>query len=95
MNSSLRDRSTFTVKADVIFHAASHDASEQSIITEGNDDVIPRTGKTGGSERQALCQQTSWDTVESGSLTETGSLGQQSTGAGDYLQDGGSSDSGF
>ncbi|KAL7873781.1 hypothetical protein AOLI_G00128520 [Acnodon oligacanthus] len=95
MNSSLQDRNTFTVKADVIFHAASHDASEQSIITEGNDDVIPRTGKTVGSERQALCQQTSWDTVESGSLTETGSLGQQSTGAGDYLQDGGSSDSGF
>ncbi|XP_036449208.1 kelch repeat and BTB domain-containing protein 11 [Colossoma macropomum] len=95
MNSSLRDRNTFTVKADVIFHAASHDASEQSIITEGNDDVIPRTGKTVGSEHQALCQQTSWDTVESGSLTETGSLGQQSTGAGDYLQDGGSSDSGF
>ncbi|KAL7861490.1 hypothetical protein SRHO_G00129310 [Serrasalmus rhombeus] len=95
MNSSLQDRNTFTVKADIIFHAASHDASEQSIITEGNDDVIPRTGKTVGSERQALCQQTSWDTVESGSLTETGSLGQQSTGVGDYLQDGGSSDSGF
>ncbi|KAI4873913.1 hypothetical protein NFI96_002883 [Prochilodus magdalenae] len=95
MNSTLRDRNTFTVKADVLFHAASHDDSEQSIITEGNDDIIPLTGKNVGSERQALCQQTSWDTVESGSLTETGSLGQQSTGAGDYLQDGGSSDSGF
>lgn len=98
---SLRDRNTFTVKADVIFHAASHDDSEQSIITEGTDDVIPRPGNNVVSdmrmvqERQTLCQQTSWDTVESGSLTETGSLGQQSLGTGDYLQDGGSSDSGF
>ncbi|XP_072546136.1 kelch repeat and BTB domain-containing protein 11 [Salminus brasiliensis] len=100
MNNSLRERNTFTVKADVIFHAASHDGSEQSLITESNDDVIPRPGKTVVSDtvlqdRQALCQQTSWDTVESGSLAETGSLGQQSLGAGDYLQDGGSSDSGF
>lgn len=100
MNSSLRDRNTFTVKADVIFHAASHDGSEQSVITEGNDDVLARPGKTVISDtvlqdRQALCQQTSWDTVESGSMAETGSLGQQSIGAGEYQHDCGSSDSGF
>ncbi|XP_007257635.2 kelch repeat and BTB domain-containing protein 11 [Astyanax mexicanus] len=100
MNSSLRDRNTFTVKADVIFHAASHDGTEQSIINEGGDDVIARPGKTLISDTvlqdgQALCQQTSWDTVESGSTAETGSLGQQSIGAGEYLHDCGSSDSGF
>ncbi|XP_066527588.1 kelch repeat and BTB domain-containing protein 11 [Hoplias malabaricus] len=95
MNNSLQERNMFTVKADVIFHAASHDAMQQSIITERNEDHIPRQGSSVVSERQALCQQTSWDTVESGSLTEIVSLGQQSLGAGDYLQDGGSSDSGF
>ncbi|XP_035388737.1 kelch repeat and BTB domain-containing protein 11 [Electrophorus electricus] len=95
---TLRDRNTFTVKADVIFHAANHDPSGQSIIPEGNDDdCIPRaavldTGTPQG--HHALCQQRSWDTVEFGSLTETGSLGC-GLAAGNSLQDGSSSDSGF
>lgn len=83
----------FTIKADVIFHAADHEDSEQSIVTKGTDKVIPREVSACVSETEIL--QRSWDNVEFGSVTETGNLGRRSLGAGDYLQDGNSSDSGF
>ncbi|KAK3563394.1 hypothetical protein QTP86_024172, partial [Hemibagrus guttatus] len=78
---------------DVIFHAAAHEDSEQSVITKGTDAVIPREASACVSEAGIL--QRSWDNVESGSVSETGNLGKRSLGAGDYLQDGNSSDSGF
>ncbi|KAM9466328.1 kelch repeat and BTB domain-containing protein 11 [Clarias gariepinus] len=80
----------FTIKADVIFHAADHEDSEPSIITKGNDKVIPRDVTACVSETGIA--QRSW---ESGRVPETGNLGKRSLGTGDYLHDGNSSDSGF
>ncbi|KAG7328688.1 hypothetical protein KOW79_008632 [Hemibagrus wyckioides] len=83
----------FTIKADVIFHAAAHEDSEQSVITKGTDAVIPREVSACVSETGIL--QRSWDNAESGNVPETSNLGKRCLGAGDYLQDGNSSDSGF
>lgn len=83
----------FTIKADVIFHAADHDDSEQSIITKGTDKDTPKEVSACVSETGML--QRSWEKVESGNVTEIGHLGKRYLGAGEYLQDGNSSDSGF
>lgn len=83
----------FTIKADVIFHAADHEDSEQAVVTKGTDKVIPKEVSACVSETGIL--QRSWDNAESGSVAETGNLGKRCLGAGDYLHDGNSSDSGF
>ncbi|XP_062863576.1 kelch repeat and BTB domain-containing protein 11 [Trichomycterus rosablanca] len=84
---------TFTIKADVIFHAADHDDLESPIITEESDDVTPTLGRAGVSETGIPPR--SWESPESVGLKETGCLRQQCLGIGAHLQHGNSSDSGF
>ncbi|XP_030643197.1 kelch repeat and BTB domain-containing protein 11 [Chanos chanos] len=101
MNDTLQDTNMFTVKADVIFHAPSPDSPDSSIVTEVKEDAVPTGSKSSASEagmsqdHQAFYQEKSWDLPASGNLMDSTALGQHSLATGDYLQDRGSSDSGF
>ncbi|KAK2878771.1 hypothetical protein Q8A67_019562 [Cirrhinus molitorella] len=97
MNNTLQDRNMFTVQADVIFHAANPDSPESPIPDEGNNNNVPSMGKTGIPSMEILQGLPgTWDTSESGGLTDNRSLGNYGavTGA-EYAQDAVSSDSGF
>ncbi|ROJ78856.1 hypothetical protein DPX16_15381 [Anabarilius grahami] len=97
MNNTLQDRNMFTVQADVIFHAANPDSPESPIPAEGNNNNVPAMGKTGIPSMEILQDlQGTWNTSESGGLTDNRSLGHYGavTGA-EYAQDAESSDSGF
>lgn len=97
MNNTLQDRNMFTVQADVIFHAANPDSPEPPIPTEGNNNNVPSMGKTGIPSMEILQDlQGTWNTSDSGGLTDNRSLGHYGaiTGA-EYAQDTVSSDSGF
>lgn len=97
MNNTLQDRSMFTVQADVIFHAANPDSPEPHIPPEGNNNNVSAIGKTGVPSMEILQGlQGTWDTSESGDLTDNRSLGHYGTVTGaEYAQDAVSSDSGF
>ncbi|TSS85053.1 Kelch repeat and BTB domain-containing protein 11 [Bagarius yarrelli] len=80
----------FTIKADVIFHAADQEDTEPPIVTHKD---IPRDDSVSGSDTGILPK--SWENLESGNVEETGNLGKGCISSGDYLPDGNSSDSGF
>ncbi|XP_016124561.1 kelch repeat and BTB domain-containing protein 11-like [Sinocyclocheilus grahami] len=97
MNNTLQDRNMFTVQADVIFHAANPDSPESPIPAEGNNNNVAAMGKTGIPSMEILQGLPgTWDTSESGGLTDNRILGNYGavTGA-EYAQDAVSSDSGF
>uniref|UniRef100_A0A8C1N2F0 Kelch repeat and BTB (POZ) domain containing 11 n=1 Tax=Cyprinus carpio TaxID=7962 RepID=A0A8C1N2F0_CYPCA len=97
MNNTLQDRNMFTVQADVIFHAANPDSPESPIPAEGNNNSVTAMEKTGipGAEILQGLPGT-WDTSESGGLTDNRILGNYGTVTGaEYAQDAVSSDSGF
>ncbi|KTG05323.1 hypothetical protein cypCar_00040977 [Cyprinus carpio] len=76
MNNTLQDRNMFTVQADVIFHAANLDSPESPIPGEGNNNNVPALGKTGIPSMEILQGLPgTWDTSESGGLTDNRSLG--------------------
>lgn len=83
---------TFTIKADVIFHAADHDDLEPSVLG-GGEDVTPRLESLDVSEPGIAGR--SWESPESVGLNKAGSLRLRCLGIGEDLEHGSSSDSGF